>query len=118
MAKLIAQVTNGDPDSSPYAAVPLSIALPVFFVMLSALGTLATWNYSAVHERTMIADAMEIRTRAMVATHERSEELWREELSRRITVLEDRATLNEAHWSNVERQVNINTGIIEHRYPR
>ena len=118
MAKLIAQVTNGDPDASPYAAVPLSVALPVFFVMLSALGALATWNYSAAHERSMIAEAIETRTRSMVAEHERSESLWREELQRRISVLEDRLSTNESHWSNVERQVNINTGIIEHRYPR
>lgn len=114
---VIKLVTNGD-STTQFRAVSLGHAVTVLFGLLSIIGAQQTWLWAGAHERSMLAAVFKEDIRASVEAHAKADEAKWIEVNRRQTEHEARLTAIYDHLITVERQVNINTGIIEHRYPR
>lgn len=114
---VIKLVTNDD-STNQFRAVSLGQVVAVVFGLCSIIGAQQTWLWAGAHERAMLAAAFKEDIRAAVDSHIKGDESKWVEVNRRMAEHEDRLTAVYEHLITVERQVNINTGIIEHRYPR
>ena len=114
---VIKTVTNGD-RTSQFKAVSLGHAAAIAFGLCSIIGAQQTWLWAGAHERSMLAAAFKEDIRSAVTDHIKTDADKWVEVNRRMAAQEERITAVYEHLITVERQVNINTGVIEHKYPR
>ena len=93
-------------DNGGFRAVPMMVALPIFFGLVSLIGGTVTWSVSAAHERSAILDIVRTEIRLSVAADDA------QTLQRFISIESTLADLND-RLKTLERQVNINTGRLE-----
>jgi len=114
---IIKSVTNGS-GTAVFKAVSLGHVVAIVFGLTSIIGAQQTWLWAGSHERDLIVSSLRLQITSDIEKHESADdrrfaaiERDHEELTNRVSEMAERE-------ANLEKQVNINTGIIEHRYPK
>ena len=114
---VIKTVTNGD-CTSQFKAVSLGHAAAIAFGLCSIIGAQQTWLWAESHERSMIVASVRAQIVSDIERHSMVEERRFASIEREHLELTGRMDAMTEREANLEKQVNINTGVIEHRYPR
>ena len=117
MMALIKHVTNGG-SSVTFRAVSLGHVVAIVFGLVSVIGAQQTWLWAAAHERELIATSLRLQIVYDIERHAIVDDLRFTDLEGHLTSITERLDAMAEREANLEKQVNINTGIIEHRYPR
>lgn len=115
MGRIFKKVVNGDEAAEVFTAVPVSIVVPVFVTLFSATGAMATWTLATIAERNALVRNVRADFAQDIAAHTANEMQRFGDIERRIESLEARVSDLDDRARTVERQVNINTGILERR---
>ena len=114
---LIKHVTNGN-SSVAFKAVSLGHAVAIAFGLVSIIGAQQTWLWAGAHERDMIVASVRAQIVSDIERHSMAEERQFAAIERDHLELTGRMDAMSEREANLEKQVNINTGIIEHRHPK
>jgi hypothetical protein len=114
---IIKTVTNGS-GTATFRAVSLGHVISIFFGLVSIIGSQQTWLWSAAHERDSIVTMLRMQITTDIEKHEQTEERRFDEIEGHLADINRRLDAMFEREANLEQQVNRNTGIIEHMYPK
>ena len=114
---LIKTVTNGS-SSAQFKAVSLGHVIAIVFGLVSVIGAQQTWMWAGSHERDLIVTALRLQIATDIEKHEQTDERRFTDLDGHLARINERLDAMAEREANLEKQVNQNTGILEHRYPK
>ena len=114
---LIKHVTNGN-SSTVFKAVSLGHAVAIGFGLVSVIGAQQTWMWAAAHERELIVSSLRLQIVSDIERHAVVDDRRFNDLDIHIENIGKRLDAMAEREANLEKQVNINTGVINHQYPR
>lgn len=100
-------------DEHGQRGVPMAVAVPILFGLISIIGAMATWNLAIVSERQSLVRLVREEVNSEAESHERSDSFQFQSVTKQITAIETRLALIEANAAALERQVLVNTGIVD-----
>ena len=114
---IIKTVTNGS-SSAQFKAVSLGHVVAIVFGLLSVIGAQQTWMWAGSHERDLIVASLRLQITSDIEKHESVDDRRFAAIERDHAELTNRVNQMAEREADLERQVNVNTGILEHRYPK
>ena len=114
---IIKTVTNGS-SSAQFKAVSLGHVVAIVFGLLSVIGAQQTWMWAAAHERELIVTSLRLQIVSDIERHAIVDDRRFNDMEGHLASINQRLDAMAEREANLEKQVNQNTGIFEHRYPK
>lgn len=100
-------------DEHGQRGVPMAVAVPILFGLVSIIGAMATWNLAIVSERQSLVRLVREEVGSEAKSHEQADELKFAGFEKAIAAIEARLAVIEANDAALQRQVLVNSGIID-----
>ena len=114
---LIKHVTNGN-SSVVFKAVSLGHVVAIVFGLVSVIGAQQTWMWAAAHERDLIVTSLRLQIVSDIERHAIVDDRRFTDMEGHLASINERLDMMAEREADLEKQVNQNTGILEHRYPK